>query len=276
MAQTAKPYAKIPTLLDRVQDELSAIAAITRVLGSLPDHETRLRVITWVNDRFTQGVQTATPETPVAPPRHAISDPALTIPDDLFDPIETSEPVDLRDVFDLPAAKPHLYGLESVSDRRAETAPPVGTRLPEDTFELVPPTETSLPTDLRGVAADEPVRVIDRRQLNLLLLADMSTPAALMISASPTADDAGDLLERDRDAVSSRRLRVLATIKARHTTPLPPGNTTPAPASAAAARKTPTEPIGAQPTSPAHNSMEGMLRTLVDDFRQLGDDWGNT
>jgi len=46
MAQTAKPYATVPTLFDRVQDELTAIEQITRVLGSLPDHETRVRVIT--------------------------------------------------------------------------------------------------------------------------------------------------------------------------------------------------------------------------------------
>ena len=44
MAHTAKPYATVPTLFDRVLSELSAIEEITRVLGSLPDHETRLRV----------------------------------------------------------------------------------------------------------------------------------------------------------------------------------------------------------------------------------------
>src|SRR3954469_7965693 len=58
-AQTAKPYATVPTLFDRVHDELSAIQEIAQVLGSLPDHETRVRVIAWISERFSSGFESA-------------------------------------------------------------------------------------------------------------------------------------------------------------------------------------------------------------------------
>ena len=60
-AQSAKPYATVPTLFDRVHDELSAIQEITQVLGSLPDHETRVRVIAWISERFSGGFESAQP-----------------------------------------------------------------------------------------------------------------------------------------------------------------------------------------------------------------------
>jgi hypothetical protein len=207
MAHTAKSYAKVPTLFDRVPDELSAIEAITRVLGSLPDHETRLRVINWINERFSQGLQAAPPEprpssVASAMPSPDAADSGLRIPDDLFEPlVVTSESPDLHGVFDLPAVKRHA----------------LATRPPERAFELVPSKETPAQADLAGAAADEPVRMADRRQRNLLLLADMSTPAVLKVSDAP-----------------------------------------------------PRNP------EPAQDSMEAMLRSLVDDFRQLADDWGNT
>src|SRR3954447_27009250 len=58
-AQSVKPYATVPTLFDRVHDELSAIQEIAQVLGSLPDHETRVRVIAWISDRFSSGFESA-------------------------------------------------------------------------------------------------------------------------------------------------------------------------------------------------------------------------
>jgi hypothetical protein len=54
-APSAKPYATVPTLFDRVHDELSAIQEITQVLGALPDHDTRVRVIAWISERFASG-----------------------------------------------------------------------------------------------------------------------------------------------------------------------------------------------------------------------------
>jgi hypothetical protein len=60
-AQSAKPYATVPTLFDRVHDELSAIQEITQVLGLLPDHETRVRVIAWISERFSSGFESAQP-----------------------------------------------------------------------------------------------------------------------------------------------------------------------------------------------------------------------
>ena len=59
-AQSAKPYATVPTLFDRVHDELSAIQEITQVLA-LPDHETRVRVIAWISERFSGGFESAQP-----------------------------------------------------------------------------------------------------------------------------------------------------------------------------------------------------------------------
>jgi hypothetical protein len=58
-APSAKPYATVPTLFDRVHDELSAIQEIAQVLGSLPDHETRVRVIAWISERFSTGFESA-------------------------------------------------------------------------------------------------------------------------------------------------------------------------------------------------------------------------
>src|SRR3954465_15637573 len=58
-AQTAKPHATLPPLFARVHDELSAIQEITQVLGSLPDHETRVRVIAWISERFSNGFERA-------------------------------------------------------------------------------------------------------------------------------------------------------------------------------------------------------------------------
>jgi hypothetical protein len=43
-AQVARPCTKVPTLFDKVHDELSAIQQITNVIGPLADHETRARV----------------------------------------------------------------------------------------------------------------------------------------------------------------------------------------------------------------------------------------
>src|SRR4051812_1863151 len=54
-----KPYATVPTLFDRVHDELSAIQEIAQVLGSLPDHQTRVRVIAWISERFSSGFEGA-------------------------------------------------------------------------------------------------------------------------------------------------------------------------------------------------------------------------
>lgn len=278
MAQTAKPYAKIPTLFDRVQDELSAIEAITRVLGALPDHETRLRVINWVSDRFSQGMAAEAQPAATAAVRPAAADSALSIPDDLFDPVvEMPEPADLHGVFDQPA-RPHSLGLENVFEMPAEKRQPIPIRPAEPAFELVPPTETPARADLDDAASDEPGRATDRRQLNLLLLADMSTPAALKISDAPTTGDSAGAASREPDARSPRRSFVLATIHARDSKPAVTKKAATAPGSADKAPKAKPRPIAAQPSNPEppQDSVEAMLRSLVDDFRHLADEWGNT
>src|ERR1700750_1485091 len=104
MAHTAKPYASVPTLFERVQDELAAIEQITRVLGALPDHETRVRVIGWLNDRFSQGFQGAPHQSspgaaPETPATRRTADSGLSFPVDLFESAaEAAEPTDLHGV----------------------------------------------------------------------------------------------------------------------------------------------------------------------------------
>jgi hypothetical protein len=260
MAHPAKPYAAVPTLFDRVQDELTAIDQITRVLGSLPDHDTRVRVIKWINDRFANGFQDPQAQTMpavalVSPSPERASDSGLSFPDDLFESPGTREPADLHGIFDHPASKPHAFDWNGILEPRREQvidfvferphAPAVEPE--EDAFELVPPAEASS-AELANEADAEPAWPIDRRQLTLLLLTNVTPPAAPSVPEPP----------RPGEGVGE--------------SPTPELATRPAERHESSARN--TSPSG--PGEPAQDTMETMLRSLVADFRQLADEWGNT
>jgi hypothetical protein len=339
MAQTAKPYATVPTLFERVEDELIAIEEITRVLGALPDHETRVRVIAWISERFSNGFP-ASPHSPDAAAAHRPVDSSLTFPDDLFEPVGAVEPADLHGVFDPPPDKPHLSAVETTHRAPAEPSrtppaeklarlmvvkpeparpadsepapgeprdaarrPPVMMIDPQhDVFELVPPTEAPLQAASPDDADDQARPPVDQQQLKLLLLADMTPPAALAASLSsdsqvpgvePPADEANGSVRSTRKAWTTRPpapQRATPAVRARAASvePAPAAGdaaaavkpvvaATPAADAArpAALQAAPSEAVPAA-TPPAADSMEALLRSLVADFRELADEWGNT
>jgi len=322
MAQTAKPYATVPTLFEKVQDEIAAIEQIMRVLGSLPDHDTRVRVIGWLSERFSQGFQQPHPTTVGADGAAArrAADSGLTIPDDLFEAVETPEPADLHGVFDPPEDEPQLAvvaNLHKVATERPQAAPP-GERAPllmvvktetamplkaqppvrdepqvpavaqpHDVFELVPPREVPQGTDPEDDDAPEAPQRNDGRQLRLLLLANMTTPAALIMRADASSDDSKETPVPKPQASPRSRARTAETRvphkrSAAENAPAREGalkNATPAVTAAtdaptAVRRAAPRRPQPA--AAPGKDSMETMLRGLVADFRELADEWGNT
>jgi len=258
-----------------VQDELTAIEQITRVLGSLPDHETRVRVITWISERFSQGFPGPQHGAADMAAAHRPVDSGLSFPDDLFDPpvIGTLEASDLHGVFDPPAEKPHAVAAEPLHRAAAERAQPVTAERPPLVMVVKPEAAPSAKTEPAVIdapaddAADHAPPPVDRRQLTLLLLADMTPPAALATSVSPNNEDAGGESppRKAHQSVSSKR---------HFRTPKPPASKRSAPVARPRAAKVEKAPAPTPP--PADDSMEALLRSLVADFRELADEWGNT
>jgi len=208
---------------------------------------------------------------------HRPVDSGLSFPDDLFAPpvIGTLEASDLHGVFDPPAEKPHAVAAEPLHRTAAERAQPVTAERPPLVMVVKPEAAPSAKTEPavidapRAAVAPPPAMTIEQPHEVFEL---MPPPAALATSVSPNNEDAGgeSPTRKAHQSVSSKR---------HFRTPKPPGSKRSAPVARPRAAKVEKAPAPTPPpaaTPPADDSMEALLRSLVADFRELADEWGNT
>jgi hypothetical protein len=177
--------ATVPTF-DKVHDELSAIQAITTILGSLPDDATRARVVRWVSERLAETSSAASIVSPADDlQRHGDRGALLLWPDsdglrlpaadDLF--VIADQRVDATELQELFEPTPAVADCD-VSDCAHMAAE-------ELTRRRGPAVESAVVIGEAAIGACEPV--IAARELPALDVQQVDDAAATATSAAPEA-----------------------------------------------------------------------------------------